>query len=89
MNLEDFANLPIAIKAQLLPAHVATVRMYTGKFFRPWNQALRALVGAEKGKKALLQLKKWATCVSVLYDAILRLSSVTSAMVRHMSRYLI
>ena len=40
------------------------MRMYTGSFYRPWNSALRFRKDVEK----------WATCLSVLYSATLKLA---------------
>ena len=67
-TLQTFAKHEIALKAGLTQAEVAALRLYTGKMFKPWNQALR-----EYGQNPTL-LKNWSTCISVLYSAIFKLS---------------
>jgi hypothetical protein len=63
-RLEDFCAHGIALKAELTPAEVATLRMYTGPFYAPWNRALRLSTVDPT------LLESWATCISVLYSAI-------------------
>jgi hypothetical protein len=75
--LANFAELEVAKSAALQVAHVAVIRMYTGPFYRPWNSALRSLADLEHNPQADSQILEWATCISVLYDAILRLSATT------------
>jgi hypothetical protein len=59
-----------------------TTSLYTDKLYRPWNGALRALVDANneveaKRDPAKKELLKWATCISVLYEALIILSFET------------
>ena len=68
MTLNDFCNHFIAKEAELTQAEVASIRMYTGPFYIPWNTALR---NADKNPSLL---HSWQTCISVLYNAILKLS---------------
>lgn len=67
MRLQDFMNLPDALEAKLTEAEVASLRMYTGPLYVPWNTALRTYESDPS------KLTSWATCVSVLYSAILKL----------------
>ena len=50
---------------------VAALRMYTGPFYVPWNAALR-LYDSDP-----TLLEQWQTCISVLYNAILKLSHLS------------
>lgn len=68
MTLSDFVKHPNAVEAQLTIAEVAALRMYTGPLYIPWNRALR------RHKQDPTELYSWATCLSVLYSAILKLS---------------
>jgi hypothetical protein len=40
-TLANFCSLEVAVKANLTPAHVAAIRLYTGALYAPWNWALR------------------------------------------------
>lgn len=71
MTLDDFYHHPISMEAKLTKAEVAALRMYTGPLFEPWNYALR--VHNENPKP----LEDWGTCISVLYNAIFKLSFLT------------
>jgi hypothetical protein len=64
MYLADYCKLEQVIKAKLTKVEVAMIRMYTGEFYRPWNNALRFGTAIES----------WATCIAVLYSAVLKLS---------------
>jgi hypothetical protein len=81
-KLADFVALEIAQKAKLKPAHVAMIRLYTGSLYGPWNRTLRALTETEPAARAAAkkELLKWATCIAVLYEAVLKLSAVTGVM---------
>lgn len=50
----------------LSPAEVAVLRLYTGPFYGPWNDALR--------NPDSRPAQEWATCIYLLYGAILKLS---------------
>jgi hypothetical protein len=81
-KLADFVSLETAKKAELKPAHVAMLRLYTGSLYGPWNSTLRALTETEPAARAAakIELLKWATCIAVLYEAVLKLSAVTGVM---------
>jgi hypothetical protein len=64
MRLSDFFTQATQVSPGITEAEVATLRMYTGEFYRPWNEALRY------GKN----VQQWATCLSVLYSAAIKLS---------------
>lgn len=68
MSLQDFVNHPKAVEAELTVAEVAALRLYTGPLYDPWNKALRLF----NHDPSLLV--DWATCISVLYSAIFKLS---------------
>jgi hypothetical protein len=68
MRLADFQDHAIAKLANLSHAEVAALRMYTGPFYRVWNNVLRVY-----NKDATL-LTEWRTCISILYNAIVKLS---------------
>ena len=68
MTLKDFENSEIARQASLTQAEVATLRLYTGPLFEPWNKALRDY------KKDQSLFQSWQTCISVLYNAVVSLS---------------
>jgi len=67
-TLDTFCNHDKAKRAKLIQAEVAVLRMYTGPFYVPWNNALRSF----DDDPELLQL--WGTCISLLYSAIFKLS---------------
>ena len=73
MTLRDFCELETARAAGLSEAEVVALRCYTGPFYVPWNTALRL----SNVKPQLLA--SWATCVSVLYSAIFKLSRLSSS----------
>jgi hypothetical protein len=82
MKLDDFTKKLQKHCSKIRKAHVAVLRMYTGKLYRPWNGALRKLVDANnnidaKDDPAKKELLKWATCISVLYEALILLSFET------------
>jgi hypothetical protein len=81
-KLADFVALEIAKKAKLKPAHVAMLRLYTGSLYGPWNRTLRGLTETKPAARAAArkELLKWATCIAVLYEAVLLLSTVTGVM---------
>lgn len=60
-------------EAGLSLVEVGVLRMYTHEFFRPWNDALRCCGQA---------LHDWATCVTILYGAIIKLSAVITRKAR-------
>lgn len=68
MTLNDFINHPIAIEAKLTEAEVAVCRLYTGSLYIPWNYALRYY------EDDPTYFHSWQTCISVLYNAVLKLS---------------
>ena len=68
MSLKDFENCESAIEAKLTQAEVAALRLYTGPLYDPWNQALRSY------RKDPSLFQNWQTCISVLYNAIVKLS---------------
>jgi len=72
MSLDDFVNHETAREANLSQAEVAALRMYTGPFYVPWNTALRMYATSPD------LLQSWATCISVLYSAVFKLSFKTS-----------
>jgi hypothetical protein len=76
-TLQKFCLLEIAEKAGLRVAHVVVLRLYTGSLYKPWNAALRALLGVDKNPDAKKLLLQWGTCIAVLYDAIILLSTQT------------
>jgi len=75
-TLDHFCNLDIARRAKPKRAHVAVLRMYTGQLYKPWNTVLRDLIS--DNEKSKNQLQQWATCIAVLYDAIILLSKETA-----------
>jgi hypothetical protein len=81
-KLADFVALKIAQKAKLKPAHVAMVRLYTGSLYWIWNKTLRGLTETDPAARAAAkkELLKWATCIAVLYEAVLKLSNESSVM---------
>ena len=68
-RLADFAAQPVCQRAKLSQAEVAAVRLYTCPWFSPVNAALRAR------DPALIQ--KWATTISVITSALLKLSELS------------
>lgn len=68
MTLQDFVDHDIARKADLSQAEVAVLRLYTGPFYTPWNTALR------RCKQNPHLLESWGTSISVLYNAVFKLS---------------
>jgi hypothetical protein len=68
LKLDDFCRHEKAVEAKLTVAEVAALRMYTGPMYEPWNRALRMYATDPS------QLADWATCISVLYSAIFKLS---------------
>jgi hypothetical protein len=70
-------ELPIAQKAGLKKVHVVVIRLYTGKLYAPWNRALRGVFAVSTSPSAKIALVKWATCIAVLYEAVIMLSHET------------
>ena len=68
MTLKDFLDHTIAVEANLALSEVCVLRLYTGGFYQPFNETLRAIESNPE------QLKSWQTCISVLYSAIIKLS---------------
>lgn len=92
-TLEDFhKNQPA--KADLTLAEVAALRLYTGPMFAPWNNWLRFAetwkkdwVGnseiQDKGGPDVRNQERgerynWATCVAVLYSAVIKLTALSA-----------
>ena len=76
LSLDDFRAKAAALGVQLSRVEVGVLRMYTADFFRPWNSALRGL-GADQKPDGGKGLQRWATCISVLYEALIVLSFET------------
>lgn len=72
MTISDFLNSPIAKEANLTIAEVCVLRLYTGSMYKPFNDALREI------ESSLEKFRSWQTCISVLYNAILKLSCMQS-----------
>jgi hypothetical protein len=68
MRLSDFEKDEMALAAHLSQAEVAALRMYTGPFYSVWNTVLRMYT------TDTTLLTKWRTCISILYNAIVKLS---------------
>jgi hypothetical protein len=68
MRLRDFMSHETAVNASLMESEVAALRLYTGPLYVPWNSALRFY------QENPSLLTSWATCISVLYSAVLKLS---------------
>ena len=66
-TLKRFCEEPEAKEAELNPAEVAALRLYTGPMYQPINAALR--------KRSV---SDWATTISFCYSAVLKLSRLTS-----------
>ena len=79
-GLDKFLQQPAAVQSRLKLAHVVVIRLYTGKLFKPWNEALRALSRVDTDETAIDGLRKWATCITVLYEAIIFLGAASGAM---------
>jgi hypothetical protein len=62
-TLHQYCEMKAARDANLNEADVVVLRLYTGPLFRPWNKALRDKEG----------LEQWATCIAVLYSAVIKL----------------
>jgi hypothetical protein len=77
MTLQDFANLDEAQSAGLKIAHIVVIRLYTGKLYKPWNGALRGMAATNEDPLKKEKLLEWATCIAVLYEAIIILSTKT------------
>jgi hypothetical protein len=63
--LDDFLAEAQKRAPNITQAEVVALRMYTGSFCDPWNKARRFSIGVQQ----------WATCLTVLYSAILKISS--------------
>ena len=63
MTLSSFCEHAMAKAAQLSPAEVAALRLYSGPMFAPMNYALRTE-----------QIADWATTIGCCYSAVLKLS---------------
>ena len=77
MRLADFCRQPEAVQAGLTEAEVAALRMYTGPMYVPFNGALRGYNEAKP--ETVAYLRSWGTTISVLYAAVLKLSTLTTA----------
>ena len=75
LTLHDFHKLALDRGAELSLIEVAILRMYTTIFFRPWNNALRGLDVSFKPDRGE-GLKEWATCIAVLFSAVMKMSGV-------------
>jgi hypothetical protein len=78
MTIKDFANLEIAISCRLKIVHIVVIRLYTGKLYKPWNDALRGMAATNDDPLKKDKLLQWATCIAVLYEAIIILSAATT-----------
>jgi hypothetical protein len=78
MTIKDFANLEIAISCRLKIVHIVVIRLYTGKLYKPWNDALRGMAASNEDPLKKEKLLQWATCIAVLYEAIIILSAATT-----------
>ena len=63
MTLSSFCEHAMAKAAQLSPAEVAALRLYSGPMFAPMNYALRTE-----------QIADWATTIGCCYSGVLKLS---------------
>ena len=73
MVLKDFHVLAVERCPSLTLVEVCVLRMYTADFFRPWNAALRGL-DADNHPDDGKGLERWATCLAVLFSAVIKLS---------------
>ena len=48
-----------------------------GKLYKPWNDALRGMAATNKDPLKKEKLLQWATCIAVLYEAVIILSTKT------------
>ena len=69
MTLEHFWKLPKSQEAGLTMVEVLGLRLYTGPVFNPLNTALRRR-----------QVSDWATTISCIYSAVLKLSFLSKPM---------
>jgi Ca2+-binding EF-hand superfamily protein len=76
-TLDDFTEEVQRRCPKIKKAHIAVARLYTGALYRPWNSALRALIDVDTNPDAKKELLKWATCIAVLYEALIILSFET------------
>ena len=60
---------------------MATLRLYTGPVYKPWNDWLRhgdeSRTAAKGGQDAVLNTDDWSTSLAVLYNAIIKLSTLS------------
>ena len=77
LTLKDFLLRATERGATLTLVEVAVLRMYTTLFYRPWNNALRGLDPSFQPDDGA-SLKGWATCIAVLFSAVMKLSGVAS-----------
>jgi hypothetical protein len=77
MAVHDFANLDEAQSAGLEIVHIVVIRLYTGKLYKPWNDVLRGMAATNKDPLKKQKLLQWATCIAVLHEAIIILSTKT------------
>jgi hypothetical protein len=75
LTLQDFHQLATELGAAFTLVEVAVLRMYTTLFYRPWNNALRGLDPSFQPDGGA-SLKEWATCIAVLFSAVMKLSGV-------------
>jgi hypothetical protein len=64
MMIQDFANLDEAQSAGLKIVHIVVIRLYTGKLYKPWNDALRGMAVPNKDPLKKEQLRQWAPCIA-------------------------
>lgn len=75
LTLKDFLQRAVKRGATLTLVEVAVLRMYTTLFYQPWNNALRRLDPSFRPDGGA-SLKEWATCIAVLFSAVMKLSGV-------------
>ena len=76
LTLSDFHRRALDRGVELTRVEVAVLRMYTTIFFRPWNNALRGLDPSFNPDNGA-SLREWATCIAVLFSAVMKLSGLT------------
>ena len=72
-KLDDFVELARRRGVCLTLVEVGVLRMYTADFYVPWNNALRGLGGHGEDDGGV-GLEQWATSISVLFSAVVKLS---------------
>ena len=83
LTLDDFFHRQpgLGTSDELTKAEVATLRLYTGPVYKPWNDWLRhgdeSRTAAKGGQDAVLNTDDWSTSLAVLYNAIIKLSTLS------------